>query len=104
MVDINVEFTKGILFVRLSGILDEISSYNIEEKVFTIVREGGIRFVVFNTDNLLIRNNVKLFDRCKKLLESNDGKMLMCGNELSAYNFNLEYVEDELSAFKVLNV
>ena len=43
-----------------------------------------------------------LFERCKRVLEENDGRMLICGNEMSAYD--LEYVSDELSALKLLSI
>ena len=102
MVDLNIEFTRGVLFVRLSGILNEVSSMDVEEKVFEIIKDGGIRFVVFNVKNLEMSDSVKLFDKCQKLLEENDGRMLICGDEMSAYN--LEYVSDELSALKLLSI
>lgn len=102
MVDLNIEFTRGVLFVRLAGILNEVSSMDVEEKVFEIIKDGGIRFVVFNVKNLEMSDSVKLFDKCQKLLEENDGRMLICGNEMSAYD--LEYVSDELSALKLLSI
>ena len=102
MVDVNIEFTRGVLFVRLTGLLNEISSFDVEEKVFEIIRDGGIRFVVFNVKNLEMSDSVKLFDKCQKLLEENDGRMLICGDEMSAYD--LEYVSDELSALKLLSI
>ena len=102
MVDLNIEFTRGVLFVRLAGILNEISSMDVEEKVFEIIKDGGIRFVVFNVKNLEMSDSVKLFDKCQKLLEENDGRMLICGDEMSAYD--LEYVSDELSALKLLSI
>lgn len=30
MVDVNIEFTRGVLFVRLTGLLNEISSFDVE--------------------------------------------------------------------------
>ena len=102
MVDLNIEFTRGVLFVRLAGILNEVSSMDVEEKVFEIIKDGGIRFVVFNVKNLEISDSVKLFDKCQKLLEENDGRMIICGDEMSAYD--LEYVSDELSALKLLSI
>ena len=99
MVDLNIEFTRGVLFVRLAGILNEVSSMDVEEKVFEIIKDGGIRFVVFNVKNLEMSDSVKLFDKCQKLLEENDGRMLICGDEMSAYD-----VSDELSALKLLSI
>lgn len=102
MVDLNLEFTKGILFVRLTGILDVSNESEIEEKVFEIVKGGGIRFVVFNIKDLIVDEKVMLFERCNRMLNDNDGRMLVCGNKISA--FNLDYVKDELSALKLLKV
>ena len=102
MVDLNIEFTRGVLFVRLAGILNEVSSMDVEEKVFEIIKDGGIRFVVFNVKNLEMSDSVELFDKCQKLLEENDGRVLICGDEMSAYD--LEYVSDELSALKLLSI
>ena len=102
MVDLNIEFTRGVLFIRLAGILNEVSSMDVEEKVFEIIKDRGIRFEVFNVKNLEMSDRVKLFDKCQKLLEENDGRMLICGDEMSAYD--LEYVSDELSALKLLSI
>ena len=55
-----------------------------------------------NDKNLEMSDSVKLFDKCQKLLEENDGRMLICGDEMSAYD--LEYVSDELSALKLLSI
>ena len=41
MVDLNIEFTRGVLFVRLAGILNEVSSMDVEEKVFEIILRIG---------------------------------------------------------------
>lgn len=102
MVDLNLEFTKGILFVRLTGILDVSNESEIEEKIFEIVKDGGIRFVVLNIKDLIVDEKVMLFERCNRMLSDNDGRMLVCGNKISA--FNLDYVKDELSALKLLKV
>lgn len=104
MLDINLEFSKGILFVRLIGILNKSNEDEAEEKIVDIVDEGGIRYIVLNTEDLDISDDTTLFDRCNELIKDNNGKMLLCGKEdkLSAYNY--DFVSDELSAFKLLTV
>ena len=54
------------------------------------------------TDERVNKTTPALFERCKRVLEENDGRMLICGNEMSAYD--LEYVSDELSALKLLSI
>ena len=76
MVDVNIEFTRGVLFVRLTGLLNEISSFDVEEKVFEIIRDGGIRFIVFNTSNLIIKGNVPLSSTQRDELKQERGKSM----------------------------
>lgn len=98
MIDYNIEFTKGVLFVRLCGLLNNKNYIEIENELFDIINEGGIRYLVFNNENLDLEDDVPLFKNCEKIVRKNDGKMLICGNEMYINNFN--YVDDELSALK----
>ena len=102
MMDVNIEFSKGILFVRLRGILDKTNENDTLEKIFNIIKEGGIRYLVFNTEKLEINGDITLFDRCNKIINDNDGKMLICGLKNNIDNY--ECINDELSAFKLLTV
>lgn len=104
MVDVNVEFTKGILFVRLRGILNNYNEHSVAEKVFNIIKEGGIRFLVFNTQEVYMKDDLILFRICEKLVEDNDGKMLICGSNVDDDAYSYDYVENELSALKLLAV
>ena len=102
MIDYNVEFTKGVLFVRLCGLLNNINYIDLQNELFDVIKEGGIRYLVFNNENLDLEDDVPLFDNCEDLIKKNNGKMLLCGNEMYMNNFN--YVDDELSALKRLQV
>ena len=98
MIDYNIEFTKGVLFVRLSGILNSNNYVELQDELFEIIKDGGIKYLVFNNENLDIEDDTLLFENIEKLINDNDGKMLLCGNEMYMNNFN--YVDDELSALK----
>lgn len=100
MIDYNIEFTKGILFVRLCGVLNRFNQVDIQDSIFEIVKEGGIKFLVFNIEDLEIEEDIELFKNCEMLINENNGKMLLCGNnEFYADSFN--FVDDELSALKL---
>ncbi len=101
MIDINVEFSRGVLFVRLQGILDNSNVYNIKSTIIEILKNGGIRYLVFNIHNLIINDYVDLFDSCEDIIKLNDGKMLICGLE-EKYRGNYNYIDNELLAYKVL--
>ena len=102
MIDYNVEFTKGVLFVRLNGLLNNDNYIDIQNELFDVIKDGGIKYLVFNIENLDIEEDVPLFKSCEEKVKDNDGKMLLCGNEMYTNNFN--YVDDELSALKRLQV
>jgi len=112
VLDINFEFRKGILFIRLSGILTRATIVDFDSMVTTLIRDNGIRNVVFNVsdlDKIDLKGISRLFynyELCKK----NRGVSLLCcidnvnihdkiessrlfkymldvDNELSAFNF-----------------
>ena len=52
MLGINIEFAKGVLFVRLDGILNNKNVSSVENTVTKIINDGGLRYLVFNVNNL----------------------------------------------------
>lgn len=104
MLDINLEFTKGVLFIRLEGILDNSNIENVKRSVIEILNEGGIRYLVFNLHNLKINSDYNLFDACDEIVKLNDGKMLLCGLENNNYLNNYRHVDSELTALRTLSI
>ena len=115
MLDINLEFHKGILFVRLTGALNKNTVDKLDNEVTTLIKENGIKNIVFNIGNLIsidcygINELLKNYEICKL----NKGKSLVCGvnNGLVKQRINnsrlLKYMyeaSDELSAFNVINL
>ena len=114
MLNINLEFHKGILFVRLDGILDKTTIDKLDVEVTNLIKENGIRNIVFNISNL---NSIDC-DGINKLLDNyelcklNKGKSLVCGlNGIVKQRINnsklLKYMyeaSDELSAVNVINL
>lgn len=99
MLNINIEFTKGVLFVRLDGILTNENEKSIENTITKIINDGGIRYLVFNISNLIIKSSNKLFEKVENLIKINDGKMLMCGLK-DDHNEKYINVKDELEALR----
>ena len=115
LLDINLEFCKGILFIRLKGILNKNTVNKLKDEVNSLVKENGIRNLVFNISELesidcyginALLNNYEL---CK----INHGQSLVCGinNNLVKHRINnsrlLKYMyetSDELSALNVINL
>ena len=53
MLDINMECRKGILFIRLGGELTKETVGKLNTEVTELVKEAGIRNIVFNVENLI---------------------------------------------------
>ena len=104
MISYNIEFTKGVLFIRLFGIINSFNEIEIENDILDIIKSGGIRYLVFNLEDLEIEEEVELFNECEKIIKNNDGQMLICGNYNGNYIDKFNYVDDELSAYKEFSI
>ena len=114
MLNVGTEFRKGILFVRLKGHLNKDTIDKLNKRVTKVVKENGIRNVVFNFTNLKsidvkgINAIFYNYELCKK----NEGRSLMCGNndnirkklkKSRLVNYIYE-TSNELTALKILNL
>ena len=115
LLDIDIEFTKGILFIRLNGVLDKSTISQFKNDVNNLIMENGIRNIVFNISGLQsiecygINALLNNYEVCK----NNNGKSLVCGlnNNLVKHRINnsrlLKYMyetSDELSAINIINL
>ena len=115
MLETNLEFRKGILFVRLKGKLIKDTVGDLREEVTKKILKSGIRNVVFNVEELEeidlkgINNLLYNYEICNK----NNGKSLLCGIKDNKVKLKMEqsrlfkYInetESELSAFEIINV
>lgn len=113
MLDINFEFRRGVLFIRLSGELTKRTIKYLDSEVTTLIRDNGIRNVVFNVSNLSkldLKGVSRLFynyELCKK----NRGVSLLCCIDNSNIHDKIEStrlfqymtdLSDELSAFNFI--
>lgn len=112
MLEINMECRKGILFIRLGGELTKDTVFKLNEEVTELVKEAGIRNIVFNVENLIsidMKGISTLFYNYE-LCKNNRGKSMLCGVENTAIKQKLvnsrllKYMNetnDELSAFHI---
>ena len=100
-----MEYRKGILFVRLKGNLNANTAPKFEEYAIPIIKDYGIKYVVYNLSELMSLDSygelalIKGGDEAKE----NDGKVLIVNNRI---NSNLDYdnVSNELVALDLLKV
>lgn len=114
MLNVGTEFRKGILFVRLRGELTKYTIGKLNKRVTKIVKDNGIRNIVFNFTNLKLIDikGINAIFYNYELCKSNEGRSLMCGNNDNIrkklkrsrlINYIYE-TPDELSATKILNL
>jgi len=81
MLDIDIECRKGIFFVRLNGILNNETVYKIKEEVLDIIQINGIKYIVFNFENLcyIDMSGIKALKKVYKSIKNNYGNTYICG-------------------------
>ena len=111
MLDIDMEFKKGILIVRLKGKLDNETSFVLDNDLRCLILNNGIKYLLFNVSRLdyidergfsVIKNNY--FNILK-----NNGKMLICGfDKVLDYNINLNntfyQIKNEEGAYQLIQI
>ena len=80
MLDINTEFRKGSLFVRLIG---QLNNYSVKDLVYVddLIKTGGINKVTFNLKDLYEIDNpgLKALERISKMVTNEGGRCMICG-------------------------
>lgn len=104
MLNLNMEYKSGVLFVRLIGSLNKLTSYKLVDTLIPIIVSQGIKNLVYNFNELASIDEVgfKTLLLGYNAILNNNGNVLVVNN-----HFNLEYfkeVNNELSALKILKV
>ena len=104
ILNINMEYKSGVLFVRLMGSLNKLTSYKLVDTLIPIIESQGIKNLVYNFTELNsideVGSNTLLLGY--NAILNNNGKVLVVNNR-----FNLEYfkeVNNELSALNILKI
>ena len=114
MLDIDMQFHKGVLFIRMDGELSE-KTINKFKEVIDLITYNGISNVVYNLSDLKeidcygINSLLDSYELCKK----NHGKSLLCNmhdgivkhriKNSRILNYMYE-ASDELSAMNIINL
>lgn len=88
MLKTDFEFYRGILFVRLRGILTKYSLIN--NNIDKVVNKLGFKYIVFNIDNInqIDAYGINFLINYNNLLKSKNGKVIICqDNELFLEKF-----------------
>ncbi len=103
MLNINMEFNSGILFVRFIGSLNRLTNDKIIDLI-SIIKRNGIKYLVYNFDNLESIDDIgyKSLLLCYNEIINNNGNLLVVNNKFNLEN--MKEVNNELSALKILKI
>ena len=114
LLNIDIEFHKGILFVRLAGVLNKNTVEKMNEEVTSLISDNGVRNIVFNINDLdsIDYYGINTLLHNYEICRNNKGKILVCGlnnilvkkriNKSRLLNYMYE-TTDELTAMNVIN-
>ena len=97
MLDVNIEFIKGVLVVTLEGSLNNENVLSVRNNLLTIIKNGGIKFLMFNITGCVLEEDIDMFDECNKLIKKNKGKMYVCGLK----DNNLRLINDITNGLRI---
>ena len=105
MLRINMEYRKGILFVRLKGNLNANTAPKFEEYAIPIIKDYGIRYIVYNLSelNCLDSYGESALVKGGNEAKGNDGKVLIVNNRVNSI-LDYDNVSNELVALDLLKV
>ncbi len=104
MLRINMEYRRGILFIRLKGNLNNNTVSKFEEYTIPIIKNYGIRYVVYNLNNIAILDNegIGSINKSIAIIKKNKGKALVVSKKDKSVFNNLS-ISNELVALDLLN-
>ena len=114
MLDIDLEFIRGMLFIRLKGILDHNTYTKLNDCLDRMIHEEKLKYFVINLESLEKVDEYGLqilINRYYDVMLQN-GKILLCGYqhfllENATYQnlfLQIECTNNELSAFNQIRI
>lgn len=111
MLDINMEFKKGILFVRLKGIINGDTTQLLDDHLTKLIEINGIKYLLINFEKVdyIDKYGIDIIIDNYHMISKNNGKMILCGfNKIINYNIsileNLYQIKEERNAFSIINL
>lgn len=99
MLEYNFIFKKGILFIRLRGEINKITSKIIKEEIDPLIEENGIKNVVLNVSGINSIDNygiATIYESYQKM-NSKNSNISLCSIPLDLrkkFDFLLKYIKE----------
>ncbi|MDD2208044.1 MAG: STAS domain-containing protein [Bacilli bacterium] len=105
MLKINMEFRKGVLFIRLKGSLTKNTVKSLNDYLIPVIIKQGIKYVVYNLGAVTIIDNYgkESLEKGIEAAKINHGDALICNTKL-ILDDKFKIVENELAALSLINI
>ena len=110
MLRMDLEFNKGILFVRLDGKLNRNTSYKINNYLVPVILKHKIKYLVFNLYNVedIDESGIDAILNTKFAIRNNKGLIYLCETNKNLnrkiHKLHIKKVENEISACNIIEV
>lgn len=110
MFDMDLEYNKGILFVRLNGSLTKKGSFKLNNYLVPVILKHKIKYLVYNLFELegIDESGVAAILNTKCAIRANKGKICVCevSNEISKSirKLRIKETSNEMTALNLLQV
>ncbi len=110
MLKVDMEYEKGILYVRLKGVLDRKATYKINNYIVPVVLKHKIKYLVFNLFELkdIDEAGMDSLLNTKCAIRTNKGKICLCevSDEVrkKIKRLRMSVASNELAANRLINI
>ncbi len=110
MLKVDMEYEKGILYVRLRGVLDRKATYKINNYIVPVVLKHKIKYLVFNLFELkdIDESGMDSLLNTKCAIRTNKGKICLCevSDEVrkKIKRLRMSVASNELAANRLINI
>ena len=110
MLKVDMEYEKGILYVRLKGILDRRNCYKINNYIVPTVLKHKVKYLVFNLLELkdIDESGMDALLNTKCAIRTNRGKICLCevsdDVRLKIKRLRMKIASNELAANKLIEI
>lgn len=111
MLNIDTVYKKGILFVKLYGVINNENKKKIDCVLNSAINKVGIKYLLLNFDNIYYINVdiSNIISKWNKKLEEYGGKIFICGDNnikdmIIKCDSGIINMNDEISVLKRVNI
>lgn len=110
---VNFEFRKGLLFVRLKGILNKDTSKKLSKRLNNFIEEKGVKYFVINLEKLdyVDKDGLEMLKKQYEDVILHNGKLIICGYQNKYIKTIVEEemdgvykTQNELAAFHIIQI